>query len=185
MVSNAETEIHRDDKHPFTCEDESSPVNTRPTTCSYVAFTCQDESSQVNIQTPTRVPRFGVCAFRGSCAKAETTKEREPFYPMHNRHVICIPKVSNKITKQYIFGIFCALKIGYIEKLTEVPIKTDPTHKRIFVKVKWNQSELAKYIYNRFENGENVKVVYSEPWYWICVSNMASTTTARTYHGHE
>jgi hypothetical protein len=92
-----------------------------------------------------------------------------------NRHIVCIPKVSNKITKQYIFGIFCALKVGYIEKLTEVPIKNDPAHKRIFVKIKWNQSAMSKYIYQRFENGENVKVVYSDPWYWICVSNLANT----------
>lgn len=91
-------------------------------------------------------------------------------YP--NRHVICIPKVSNKITKQYIFSIFCALKIGFIEKLTEVPIRNDPSHKRIFVKIKWNQSELSKYICKRFETGDNVKVVYSDPWYWICVSNI-------------
>lgn len=86
-----------------------------------------------------------------------------------NRHVICIPKVSNKTTKQYIFSIFCALKIGFIEKLTEVPIRNDPSHKRIFVKIKWNQSNLSKYICKRFESGENVKVVYSDPWYWICV----------------
>jgi len=86
-------------------------------------------------------------------------------------HVICIPKVSNKITKQYIFGVFCSLKIGFIEKLTEIPIKTDPLNKRIFIKVKWNQSELSKYIHKRFDAGENVKVVYSDPWYWICVSN--------------
>jgi hypothetical protein len=89
-----------------------------------------------------------------------------------NRHVICIPKVNNKITKQYIFSIFCALKIGFVEKLTEVPIRNDPSHKRIFVKIKWNQSELSKYICKRFESGENVKVVYSDPWYWICVSNI-------------
>ena len=33
-----------------------------------VAFTSEDGSSPVNIQTPTRVPRFGVFAFRGSYA---------------------------------------------------------------------------------------------------------------------
>ena len=92
-----------------------------------------------------------------------------------NRHVICIPKVSNKITKQYIFSIFCSLKVGFIEKLTEVPIKSDPLHKRVFVKIKWNNSNLSKYIYDRFESGENVKVVYSDPWYWICVSNASHT----------
>ena len=104
----------------------------------------------------------------------ETLEDTDPINTNYTptQHVICIPKVSNKITKQYIFSIFCSLKIGFIEKLTEVPIRNDPLHKRIFVKIKWNQSDLSKYICNRFESGENVKVVYSEPWYWICVSTM-------------
>jgi hypothetical protein len=108
---------------------------------------------------------------KGTTIPTDTSKEfvnRE----QTNRHVICIPKVSSKITREYIFSIFCALKIGFVEKLTEVPIRNDPTHKRIFVKIKWNQSELSKYICKRFETGENVKVVYSEPWYWICVSTI-------------
>lgn len=153
MVSNAETEIQRDDKR------ETHPAETDVIlTENVVSVVVESVLNDV--------------------------KSRGVDYPIQNRHIICIPKVSNKITKQYIFGIFCALKIGYIEKLTEVPIKTDGMHKRIFVKVKWNQSELAKYIYNRFEKGENVKVVYSEPWYWICVSNMASSSS-RTHHVHE
>ena len=89
-----------------------------------------------------------------------------------NRHIVCIPKVSVKTTSQYIFGVFCALKVGFIEKLTEVPIKNDPEYKRVFIKIKWNQTELSKYIHERFDAKENVKVVYSEPWYWICVSTI-------------
>ena len=120
-----------------------------------------------NTQTPTSLKYI---APKGTTLS--TVPMVDPDQTNANRHVICIPKVSNKITKQYIFSIFCALKIGFIEKLTEVPIRNDPLHKRIFVKVKWNQSELSKYICKRFETGENVKVVYSDPWYWICVSNI-------------
>jgi hypothetical protein len=121
-----------------------------------------------NTITPTTLKYI---APKGTTILTETGKEvvnREPT----NRHVICIPKVSNKITREYIFSIFCALKIGFVEKLTEVPIRNDPTHKRVFIKIKWNQSELSKYICKRFETDENVKVVYSEPWYWICVSTI-------------
>jgi len=84
---------------------------------------------------------------------------------------ICIPRVESKISKQFIFGIFCALKVGYIEKVTEIPIRTDPTHKCVMVKIQWNQSDRAKYMNERFSQKKNVKVVYSEPWYWICVEN--------------
>jgi hypothetical protein len=121
-----------------------------------------------NTITPTTLKYI---APKGTAILTETSKEVvKP--EQTNRHVICIPKVSNKITREYIFSIFCALKIGFVEKLTEVPIRNDPTHKRVFVKIKWNQSELSKYICKRFESGENVKVVYSEPWYWICVSTI-------------
>jgi hypothetical protein len=98
-------------------------------------------------------------------------------YENISRHTICIPKVSNKITRQYIFSVFCALHIGFIEKLTEVPIKNDANHKRVFIKVKWNQTELSKYICDRFDTGGNVKVVYSVPWYWICVSSIRMTSS--------
>ena len=89
-------------------------------------------------------------------------------------HVICIPRVDTKITKKYIFGVFCSLKVGFIEQITEIPVKNNDSQKCIILKIKWNQSERAKYICQRFDAGKNVKVMYSEPWYWICVSNNRS-----------
>ena len=120
-------------------------------------------SSPAFARTPTLVPRSLV-------REGVLAVDVDNVHRIH-RHIICIPKVSVKTANQYIFGVFCALKIGFIEKLTEVPIKTDPNYKRVFIKVKWNHSELAKYIIHRFDNKENVKIMYSEPWYWLCVSN--------------
>ena len=96
-----------------------------------------------------------------------------------NAHVICIPRVSNRITKEYIFGIFCALKVGFVEKITEIPVRNDESQKCILVRIKWNASERAKYICRRFDEGKNVKVVYSDPWFWICVSNSRFSTPSR------
>ena len=86
-------------------------------------------------------------------------------------HTICIPRVKNKITKQFIFSIFCNLKLGFIEKVIEIPIKKDDLHKRVLVKIKWNNSDLSSFISGRFDNGQNVKIMYSDPSYWICVPN--------------
>jgi hypothetical protein len=86
--------------------------------------------------------------------------------------------VSSRITKEYIFGVFCALKVGFVEKITEIPVRNDETQKCILVRIKWNNSERAKYICRRFDEGKNVKVVYSEPWFWICVSNNRFSTSA-------
>jgi hypothetical protein len=84
---------------------------------------------------------------------------------------ICIPRVNSNITRQFIFSIFCKLKIGFIEKIVEFPSRVDPDAKRIIIYVKWNNSELSEYIQNRFDEDNNVKVVYTMPWYWICVAN--------------
>lgn len=84
---------------------------------------------------------------------------------------VCIPRVNNNISKQFIFRIFCELKVGFIEKIVEIPIKNDDLHKRVIIKIKWNDTEVSKIIRDRFESGKNVKIMYSEPSYWICVVN--------------
>lgn len=87
------------------------------------------------------------------------------------RHTICIPRIHHKITKQYIFSIFCNLNVGFIERVIEIPMRHDAFHKRVIVKIKWNAGPLSTYILSRFDRGQNVKVMYSEPSYWICVPN--------------
>lgn len=85
-------------------------------------------------------------------------------------HVVCIPRMDASVSKGFIFRTFCNLKVGFIENIYETPVKNDPTSKRVFVYIKWNNSENAQTILSRFNNEQNVKVVYSFPWYWICVS---------------
>jgi hypothetical protein len=88
-------------------------------------------------------------------------------------NALCIPRMDIFITKQQIFQVFCKLKIGTIESVVEIPFKDMPRYKRVIVKLKWNESERAKYMLNRFQRDENVKIVYhsKSPWYWICVPN--------------
>lgn len=89
-------------------------------------------------------------------------------------HSICIPRIDATVSKSFIFDVFCRMKIGYIEKIYEIPIKSDTNYKRVFLKVKWNNTKTAQYFQTRFDKGENIKVVHSMPWYWICVSNRHS-----------
>lgn len=86
------------------------------------------------------------------------------------KHVICIPRMDVSIPNSYIFKTFCSLKVGYVENVYETPVKNDPTAKRVFVYIKWNKSDNAKQILERFDNEQNANVVHSFPWYWICVS---------------
>lgn len=79
---------------------------------------------------------------------------------------ICIPRVDKKILREEIFQTFCKLKIGYIEKLLEIPLKSDEKYKRIIVKIKMNETENATFIKTRLEKGEPVNIVYDMPWFW-------------------
>jgi hypothetical protein len=89
---------------------------------------------------------------------------------------LCIPRMSINIKKDVIFKTFCSLKLGYIERISEIPLKTNPLFKRIIIRIKWNPStEEAKYIYNRIVNSEPVFIVYDMPWYWKVVLNQVPT----------
>ena len=88
-------------------------------------------------------------------------------------NALCIPRIDTSIPKHQIFSTFCKLKIGTIESVVEIPFKDMPRYKRIIVKLKWNDSDRAKYMLDRFRADKNVKIVYNypSPWFWICVPN--------------
>jgi hypothetical protein len=80
---------------------------------------------------------------------------------------ICIPRVDNTISKQEIFEKIRSLHIGFIEKIVEIPSKTDDT-KRVIVKFKtWVENELSNRILWRFAANKDIKIVYNDPWYWV------------------
>jgi len=85
---------------------------------------------------------------------------------------ICIPKISCEIKRDFIFKIFSKLKIGYIERIIEIPIHKDPRFKRIIVKIKWDDlNSQSVYIKNRLIQNQPVNIVYDMPWYWKIVAN--------------
>jgi hypothetical protein len=89
--------------------------------------------------------------------------------PKQKIMLICIPCVEEKISNKFIFKVFCNLQIGFIESMQEYTVKHKEYYKRIVIRVKLNKSDMAKYIQTRFDEGKNIKIVYSMPWYWICV----------------
>jgi len=80
---------------------------------------------------------------------------------------ICIPRIESNISNEYIFKIFAKLRIGVIQKITDVPLRSDSDYKRVFIKIKWDRkTQNGGFIYNRLSSGETVKVVHETPWYW-------------------
>ena len=86
-----------------------------------------------------------------------------------NTEIICIPRIESSINREYIYNTFHKLKIGYIEKLNEIPLRNEPTHKRIIIRIKLNNSETAYDIKNFLDELGSVKIVHNMPWFWRVV----------------
>ena len=88
---------------------------------------------------------------------------------MHNSTdlTIYIPRVSIAIPRQKIFEIFSNLKVGFIDKIIEYPLKNDTTTKRVLVKFKtWVNNKNSQIIMTRFNVDKDIKIVYDDPWFW-------------------
>jgi len=83
---------------------------------------------------------------------------------------ICIPRIESSISKEYIYKTLTDLQIGYIHKITEIPLRNDPTHKRIIISINWNKNPKSENIQKILANSGCLKLVYDMPWYWKIVT---------------
>jgi len=93
--------------------------------------------------------------------------------PVEKPIQLCIPKVPNHITREYIHKIFTRLQIGTIHKIMENPLRADPSYKRIVLAIHWdNTRPLAKEIQETLQDPtEHMNIVYDMPWYWQIYAN--------------
>jgi hypothetical protein len=92
--------------------------------------------------------------------------------PIEKPIQLCIPKMSNEITKQTIASIFYKLHIGTIRRMIENPLRADPNYKRVVLIIDWNTTPLAKEIQETLQDPtEHMNVVYDMPWYWQIYAN--------------
>ena len=82
---------------------------------------------------------------------------------------LCIPRVNATISKDYIYDKLCNLQAINIERIIEIPLKNDPTHKRILLKVQWKNTETSKKIQDQFHKTNTINYVHDFPWYWKIV----------------
>jgi len=84
--------------------------------------------------------------------------------------ILCIPRVSTSITREYILSIIKKMNIGNVETLHEIPLQHSSNFKRIIIRVKWDlSSPNAIRIHSILSDNKSIKIVHSMPWYWICV----------------
>jgi hypothetical protein len=89
---------------------------------------------------------------------------------MNNITSLCIPRIEETVKKDYIFKVFQKLKIGYIQRIIEIPLRNDTKHKRIIILLQLNTiNPIAQMIEERVSKNESIKLVYDMPWYWKIV----------------
>ena len=84
--------------------------------------------------------------------------------------ILCIPRVSTTVSREYIYETIQKLGIGCIETLHEIPLQHSNNLKRIIIRVKWDlSSPQSQHIHSILSDNKSIKIVHSMPWYWICV----------------
>jgi len=94
---------------------------------------------------------------------------------------LCIPRVFPNITSERVKAVFEQLGIGRVERV-DVVVRTGEkgeTLKRIFVHLEWNDSENAAKARQRLLCGNDIKVIYDEPWFWKISANRSTREPRR------
>ncbi len=90
---------------------------------------------------------------------------------MPNIASICIPRVESSISKDFIYQKISEMKAGNIRHITEIPLRNDPTQKRIIIKIAWdNNNSHSNKIQQILSEFGSIKLVYNMPWYWKIVA---------------
>lgn len=80
---------------------------------------------------------------------------------------ICIPRVIRRTTKHNVEKVFQQLGWGQIKNIT---MNYKDNYNQVFIDFsKWNMDDpKIDKIRQKLIQGETIKVVYDEPWFWKC-----------------
>ena len=79
---------------------------------------------------------------------------------------LCIPRVHNNVTESRIRNIFIELKLGVIHRI-DIVNRKEEKFKIVFIHFKkWFQEGNAVIARERLMNGQEIKVIYDDPWFW-------------------
>jgi len=90
---------------------------------------------------------------------------------------IFVPRIFKSIRQRKIHDIFTALQLGEIETI-DLHLGKDFQRAYIYFK-KWYTTAAAVAIKQRFLEGEEIKIIYNDPWFWKCKLNLNKKTAGR------
>ena len=100
---------------------------------------------------------------------------------------LCIPRVFKNISEKRIRAIFYSLKLGFVERVDMVAKsgKDGKEFWRVFVHFsQWNdRNPTATQFKAKLERGEQVKVVYDQPWFWMISKSYSQPPEQRSQGG--
>jgi hypothetical protein len=77
---------------------------------------------------------------------------------------ICIPRIEQQTSLDYIKNTLT--KLGQILHIREMTLYNEPDYKRVLICIIWSNTIHTNKIVERLQNGNNIKIIYKEPWYW-------------------
>jgi len=83
-----------------------------------------------------------------------------------NNPSICVPFIFSNISRTRIHRVFTDLELGEVET---IDIHLDKNCQRAFIHFKfWHTTQRVQDIKQRLLDGEELKVIYDDPWFWKC-----------------
>ena len=85
---------------------------------------------------------------------------------------ICIPRMFNTISREKIRSVFEALRLGVI---SHIDLHLGREFQRVFIYItEWHSNPFATLVKERILAGEELKIIYDDPWFWKCRLNRSS-----------
>lgn len=118
----------------------------------------------------------------GNVEKEEEPKIKEP---KPNEPSICIPRTFKSTTRKDLYDVFEKLELGAIDRIDMVA-KTNERgecYNKVFIHFKvWNKKNpTVQATRDKLLKGEEVKIVYNEPWFWKCSASRVEKPEFRDY----
>ena len=87
---------------------------------------------------------------------------------------IVIPRVFKNIGEKRIRAIVYKLRFGFLQRVDIVP-KRGKEFNVVFLHFsQWNTDASSTAVRNKLDTGDQVKIVYEEPWYWLIKKSEAT-----------
>ena len=81
-------------------------------------------------------------------------------------YTLCLPKIDYSVSKKQLYEIFNKYNFGVINKIDLITISNS---KRAFIHYNnWNNNEKNNKIKSFLDQGLDIKIIYSFPWFWKC-----------------